>query len=295
MSFLHLLIRRKNNGYETEIFRKSTDTGLYTSPESFCELGYKRNMIKGLIYRSWSLSSTFANSIKSIDKLVDILQHNGYSKSFLGKIVRETIDKLYKQQHNLQSNLSDSLRNNHDPGPSSEIDSLDHSLKTIDNGGNDLDIIGDSSYVLSIPYSEGFKHFKYAILKHTNDLKIRLVSKSCKVRSMFNNKSPTPIGLCSDLVYSYSCNGCNATYIGETSRHLCKRVQEHCRKSGKSNIFEHNNICKANIDISKFKILSKSFRNYWERVTCEALYIKENKPKINVQNAVSTCILRVFI
>ena len=51
LAFLDLLIQRKEKHYETEIYRKPTDTGLYTSSESFCEFKYKRNMVKGLIYR----------------------------------------------------------------------------------------------------------------------------------------------------------------------------------------------------------------------------------------------------
>ena len=114
------------------------------------------------------------------------------------------------------------------------------------------------------------------------------------MKEVFQNKFMTPIRLCSDIVYRFTCNGCNATYIGETARHLCTRVQEHSRLSGISNILEHNKICKTKIDISNFKIISKFFKNYWERVTTEALMIRYFKPKINLQNAVSTCILRVF-
>ena len=32
-----------------------------------------------------------------------------------------------------------------------------------------------------------------------------------------------------DLVYRFNCNGCNATYLEETGRHLCTRVQEQTR------------------------------------------------------------------
>ena len=56
LSILDLLIERKRDFYETEFPRKKTDTGLYTTPNSFCESRYKYNMIRGLIFRSWSLS-----------------------------------------------------------------------------------------------------------------------------------------------------------------------------------------------------------------------------------------------
>ena len=65
------------------------------------------------------------------------------------------------------------------------------------------------------------------------------------------------------------CNGCNATYIGETARHLCTRVQEHGRVSGCSNIAEHNKQCNKKIGIMNFDILASGFKNYWERVSYE--------------------------
>ena len=112
---------------------------------------------------------------------------------------------------------------------------------------------------------------------------------------MFSNKSKTPHGLVSNLVYKYECNGCNATYIGETSRHLCKRIQEHSRLGGRSNISEHNIQCKSVINSNNFKILCRNFRDYWNKIMCEALMIRSYDPKINVQTGSSRSLLNVFI
>ena len=307
--FLDLLIKKSNNErYNTEIYRKTTDTGLYTSPNSFCDFKYKRNMIKGLIYRSWTLPSTYNNSVKSVNKLFAILQNNGYSKSLLESMAFETIEKCIRKERlnelvdskclvDPSIALDSGKMNNIEISASvinDEVSTDSSHIIDVDNTSN-ADVIGSSDYfVLTLPFSEGFKDFKKSIMKLSDKVKIKIVSKSCKVTSIFCNKSVTPFDLCSNLVYRFKCNGCNATYIGETARHLCTRVQEHCRLSGKSNIADHNKICKQSIGISNFKIISKSFKNYWERVTVEALQIKLLKPKINVQNALSTCILRVF-
>ena len=71
------------------------------------------------------------------------------------------------------------------------------------------------------------------------------------------------------------------------------RVQEHSRKKGLSHIIEHRKVCKADTNISDFKILHKNFGSYWERILCEALVIKDQSPSINIQS--STNLLRVFI
>ena len=108
------------------------------------------------------------------------------------------------------------------------------------------------------------------------------------------NKSRTPIGLCSNIVYQFKCNGCDATYIGETARHLC--TKEHNRIGSGSNIADHvkKNKCNTNVDVSNFEILSNQFKNYWERVLYEALMIRFHSPTINVQTTLSTKLLRVF-
>ena len=42
----------------------------------------------------------------------------------------------------------------------------------------------------------------------------------------------------------------------------------------------------------EFKILNKNFDNYWQRIICEALRIKEINPEINIQE--KSYILKVF-
>ena len=70
-------------------------------------------MIKGLIFRSWSLSSTFMKATDSIQKLTSLLNKNGYSKSMVERLTKETIDKIIENKTidiniiNKDSNLDD--------------------------------------------------------------------------------------------------------------------------------------------------------------------------------------------
>ncbi len=165
-------------------------------------------MIKILIYRSWSLSSTYLNAHESLNKLTSLLNKNGWLKSFIEKLTHQTLDKILNESNSNNKNLNNTIHH------------------TISHNTNYNPL--ESRYILSIPYSEGFKHLKSSILKSLipNTMNLKIISQSYKIRDMFSNKSPTPLGLCSDLVYQSTCNGCNATYIGETSRHLCKRIKE---------------------------------------------------------------------
>jgi len=197
-----------------------------------------------------------------VNKLIVLLHKNGYSKTFTDKIVHETLNKL-------NSKL-----------PCVDVCEVEEVNPRV---------------VFSIPYSEGFKKFKMSIENTLRDtLNIKVISQSHKVISMFNSKSITPLGLCSDLVYQFKCNGCNATYIGETSRHLCTRVQEHSRRGGNSNIVDHRSKCLSTIGLNDFRILCSGLDNYWERVMYEALSIRTLNPKINVQLTESTSLLKLF-
>jgi len=56
---------------------------------------------------------------------------------------------------------------------------------------------------------------------------------------MFSVKHPNSLDLRSRVVYKFTCAGCNACYIGETSRHLSTRVREHLSRDRKLHIFQH--------------------------------------------------------
>ena len=139
-------------------------------------------MIKGLIYRSWSLSSKFGKADKSIIKLFELLNKNGYSKFLLEKLSKETLDKLLNTQKDVDSvsvKISEPLK----------------------------------SHILVIPYSEGFKDFRNSVLKVLDSSRFKIISQSKKSLNMFSNKCRTPMGLASDLVYQFTCDGCNATHL----------------------------------------------------------------------------------
>ena len=48
-----------------------------------------------------------------------------------------------------------------------------------------------------------------------------------RLSSLFKFRKSIPKYLHSDLIYEFSCSCCNATYYGESERHLFVRVSEH--------------------------------------------------------------------
>ena len=67
-----------------------------------------------------------------------------------------------------------------------------------------------------------------SISKHLPFCKIRIIFKSLtRISNFFQFKDKIPYCLRSNVVCKFSCSRCNATYYGETCRHLTIRVGKH--------------------------------------------------------------------
>ena len=56
---------------------------------------------------------------------------------------------------------------------------------------------------------------------------------------MFGVKDSVPNALRSRVVYKFTCAGCHACYVGETTQHFATRVYEHLHSDRNSHIFKH--------------------------------------------------------
>ena len=61
----------------------------------------------------------------------------------------------------------------------------------------------------------------------TENIDARFSFDTFKLGQYFSTKDPVPKSLISHVIYHFSCAGCNACYVGETTRHFEKRVDEH--------------------------------------------------------------------
>jgi hypothetical protein len=188
LPFLDIKVVRDNECYHTSHYRKPTDTGLYTTPVSYCDNKYKWSMIKGLIHRIWTLNSTFGQACKDVDLTCQILVKNGYKRSTVEHLAANTINTIHTKQ-----------RKPPDKQP---------------------------CQFLVVPYSEGARKFTHRLKALNRDMttQLRIVFATNKIGSYFSNKSPTPNECAPDAVYQFTCSGCKATYVGETSRFLRTRI-----------------------------------------------------------------------
>ena len=127
-------------------------------------------------------------------------------------------------------------------------------------------------------------------------LKLVPLYKTMKVANYFNLKSMTPLGLCSNVVYSYTCP-CDTglTYLGMSSRHLVTRAKEHLdlNQSRKSTIKDHILDCgecfNSSDSLASYKIFRNCNKNEYDTEDHEALLIKKFKPKLKRQLYANSC------
>ena len=106
-----------------------------------------------------------------------------------------------------------------------------------------------------------------------------------KLRNVFSVKDSGPQSLRSRVVYKFSCAGCNASYIGETTRHICARVREHLLSDKSSHVYRHlqsSRACHDSCTAECFTILDSAVSKFQIKIK-EAMHIKWENPTLNQQ------------
>ena len=121
--------------------------------------------------------------------------------------------------------------------------------------------------------------------RYCNDLDIKLVFTTFKLRNIFSVKDSVPRELRSRVIYKFTCACCNACYIGETGRHFSTRVREHLSSDKSSHIFKHlqsSERCRQSCSADCFEILDSAPTKFQLKLK-EAMHINWEKPNLNQQ------------
>ena len=128
-----------------------------------------------------------------------------------------------------------------------------------------------------------------------------IFSPSCRISSLFKFKDRVQAPLRSSILYKFSCGGCNATYVGETRRHLKKRIEEHTGISARTgklvkgdpnsaiykHVLQYHHVASA----ACFSIIGSATSNF-DLCIKESLIIGKDKPVLN--NNVKSLELQLF-
>ena len=123
------------------------------------------------------------------------------------------------------------------------------------------------------------------IKKYCKSVSVKVVFTSFKIGQSFLNKDPVPSSLKSNVVYQFKCAGCSACYIGETTRHISSRIEEHLKTDKQSHIYKHlqNNLDCFNKSNNKCFSILDSARTKFQLKLKEGMYIGWVNPDLNKQ------------
>ena len=202
LAFLDVFVTRTMGKFVTSVYRKPTFSGVYTHYDSYIPLQYKSGLVYTLLHRSFTICTNWGQFHQEIEKIKSIMLKNGYSPTLVDKTVTFFLNKLF----------------------------LKRTDQSTAQSGKTYQIILP---YLSIFTSRAEKKIKRALTEHLPGIEIRFVYRaSTRLRSLFSFKDKIPTYLRSGIIYKYTCNSCNAVYIGESFRHQHTRFCKHMRISG---------------------------------------------------------------
>ena len=122
------------------------------------------------------------------------------------------------------------------------------------------------------------------------DVKVSAIYKTFKTGTCFQLQSRTPLLLCSNVVYKFTCScDSNLTYIGKSTGYLSTRVGEHLNVASqhensaiKQHIFSCTVCYDVRHDLNSFEVL-KQCKSDFQTTIYEALLIKKHRPSFNKQ------------
>ena len=259
LSFLDVNVTRKNNCFETSVFRKKTFTGLGMNFSSSIPNSYKSSLIRCLVTRAYNICSSYVNFTKELEYLRKYFLSNGFPIPFIETNFRKSLNKIFIKSEPFLTAAPKILY-----------------LK--------LPFYGSYSYVMKRKLSQLFK-------KYYPQINLRIVmTNNNTIGKLFKFKDVLPTSLCSRIVYEYSCGDCGATYVGKSQRHLHTRIAEHKGLSVRtgqpisrpsfSNIRNHAWDYNHRILVDNFKIITRGTHNS-DLLILESLAINHLKPNLN--------------
>ena len=234
-------------------FVKTTSIGLFTNYLSFTPLSYKIGLVKTLIHRDFKICSNWCLFHDEVNNIKKYSEKNSYPMNFIDRKIKLYLEKQFNIEPPKVSN-------------------------TIKFNYYKLPYIGHFSKTTK-------QKLKKICDQYCKDLSVKIVFTPFKVGDLFSVKDAIPKLLRSFVVYKFVCPGCNACYIGETTRHLSTRIEEHLEKDKKLHIFKHldeNHNCKSLSTPDCFQIIDSASSKFRLKLK-EAMHITWTKPSLNRQ------------
>ena len=270
ISFLDVKVTKKTDGlFDTEVYRKKTDSSIYMSWNSYATQSWKIGTLKGLFRRAFLICSTE----RALNKELKFLKHvftkiNGYPSKIVNNMLHDVRSKWSQENDNTPS------------APEPEPEPEDNTVEPEQTPYICLPFKG--------PEGEGIvRQFKRSLKNILPDnFKPRFVYKGTKLGSFFSVKDKVDISHETNLVYGYTPPGetvLEKGYIGETNVRFQRRTQEHASWDKNSSVYKFGQQNNLQISFEDFQVLERGFAKATDRKIAEALYVNEYNPVLNGQ------------
>ena len=250
LPFLDLCIVHTGNELYTTWYTKPTDTGLIMNFHALAPRRYKRTVIQGFVHRIYRACSCWKSFHDSLTRAKQVLERNQYPPDFYEPIIAQTIEKIVTKPEKAATSTS-----------TNATESSKSYLLRVQYRGSETDNLVRQLNKVAVPIRT-----------------VLVLRKLTTALPSLKTQVPTPLR--SRVVYHIQCPGCQASYVGSTSRHLQARVAEH--RSRGTPVGEHFNNCiheKPSWD--DVKILCSTTRPGPFLLALEALCINELNPVLN--------------
>ena len=258
-----MLIDRRNGKIQTSVYRKPTFTGVYTHFHSFLPSVYKFGLLSTILFRYFSICSSFLLFHLEVLEFKKIFLKNGYPSRILNACIHKFLHKIFTEK-----------------------------VVRYDVPKKEYNIILPYLGPLSNKISRRIKTVFQRVIPAG---KINIIYKTeRRLSHFFRFKDKITSILSSHHIYHFKCPSCNAGYIGETRVHNKTRSSQHLgisewtgrpTKGGvptavTKHIREKGCVC----SLDNFTIIARE-TDYHLRLIKESLFIKFYDYELNRQQA----------
>ncbi|XP_046749843.1 uncharacterized protein LOC124413359 [Diprion similis] len=252
INFLDITIINDSSTIATNWFQKPTWSQRYLNFKSHYPRSYKIGTIINLVDRAINLSNECYHT-SNLNLISDVLIKNDYPPGLLHKVISRRVSQISHSDTNSTPNLGEN-----------------NNIQTF----------------ISIPYVAGlFENLNRTFKKYN----VRFVGKNVNdLRRWFDSgKDSLPFDKQSNKVYKISCIDCGKPYIGQSSRCLNTRLNEHknnCKDSEdhQTALTKHALNLQHQFDFDNVKILHIEPR-YYNRLLLEMCNIVSSVTSINLR------------
>ena len=262
--FLDIFVSRNPTSFVTSVYRKPTFSGVYTHYESFLPSIYKTNLISTLLFRCYTICSSWSLIDAEVRSINSYMLKNGYPEQIVDRAISLFLNKLHSKKQPLK-------------------------------------VTTQKQFHIKLPYLGTFsrrleKKIKLSLGQYLPEFKVIFVYRAAtRLKTLFAFKDKIPSYLSSGIIYKYKCSRCNSTYIGESIRHTKRRFCEHLgisaltgqplKGQNPTTVSDHTKKCKCKISLNDFEILGRDSTTEYNRRIKESLFIHRDRPTLNIQGS----------